>query len=46
MGKRELKARQCSARGGDVFFTDAASPGRVDVAGAAVIVCKGVLYLD
>ena len=44
--KQHLRARQCSARGGDIFVTVNAAPGRVDVAGSAVIVSKGVLYLD
>ncbi|BDA49247.1 Phenazine biosynthesis-like domain-containing protein 1 [Coccomyxa sp. Obi] len=44
--KQQLRARQCSPRGGDIIVTVDATPGRVDVAGSAVIVSKGVLYLD
>ncbi|CAL8464123.1 g3658 [Coccomyxa elongata] len=44
--KQQLRARQCSARGGDIIVTADATPGRVDVAGYAVIVSKGVMYLD
>ncbi len=46
LNRRRLRARQCSPRGGDITVTPEAEPGRVDVAGAAVIVSKGVLYLD
>ncbi|EIE24803.1 Diaminopimelate epimerase-like protein [Coccomyxa subellipsoidea C-169] len=46
LNRRRLCARQCSPRGGDITVTPEAEPGRVDVAGAAVIVSKGVLYLD
>ncbi len=46
LGKQQLRARQCSLRGGDIIVTNEFQPGRVDVAGGAVIVSKGVLYLD
>jgi predicted PhzF superfamily epimerase YddE/YHI9 len=37
LGKQQLFARQCSARGGDVWVDVAAQPGRVVVSGEAVI---------
>lgn len=40
-----MQARQCSPRGGDVQVTVDNSKGRVTVAGQAVTVSKGVLYL-
>lgn len=46
LDRPQLRARQCCLRGGDITVTPEAEPGRVDVAGAAVIVSKGVLYLD
>ena len=46
LGRAQFRVRQCSARGGDANVTVDAAAGRVDVAGAAVLVSKGVLYLD
>jgi hypothetical protein len=37
LGKQQLFARQCSARGGDVWVDVAAQQGRVVVSGEAVI---------
>ena len=46
LGKTQFRVRQCSKRGGDVLVTVDAEAGRVDIAGAAVMVSKGLLYLD
>lgn len=46
LGSTKLKARQCSPRGGDVDVEVDADSDRVFVSGAAVVVSKGVLYLD
>jgi predicted PhzF superfamily epimerase YddE/YHI9 len=46
LGKAQFQVRQCSLRGGDLFVSVDAAAGRVDVAGAAVLVSKGVLYLN
>jgi hypothetical protein len=37
LGKQQLFARQCSARGGDVLMDLEVQPGRVVVSGEAVI---------
>ncbi len=46
LGKAELRARQVSARGGDVAVTvDSARPGRVLIAGHAVTYSRGEIAL-
>lgn len=45
LGRRVLRARQCSARGGELRVAVDAAKGRVEVAGQAVIVLKGELLL-
>ena len=45
LGRARFRVRQCSRRGGDLLVSVDAAAGRVDVAGAAVMVSKGVLYL-
>eukprot|EP00884_Botryococcus_braunii_P018891 jgi/Botrbrau1/5686/Bobra.0071s0022.2 len=44
LGKAQMEARQCSMRGGDLTV-NLSAPGRVQVAGHAVIVVKGVLLV-
>ncbi len=46
MGKTSFAARQCSKRGGDLVITVSEAEGRVDVAGGAVLVSVGWLFLD
>ena len=45
LGKTELRARQCSARGGDLWLTLDETQGRVMCAGKATIVLEGRLFL-
>jgi len=45
LGKQRLRARQCSARGGELQVEVDAAAGRVVVAGNAVTVFKGHLFL-
>lgn len=45
LGKQQLRARQCSARGGELLVTVRAEEGRVVVAGQAVTVLKGQLFV-
>jgi len=45
LGKTRLRARQCSARGGDLWVTVDEAAGRVELAGHAVLVMKGQLLL-
>ena len=44
-GPVQLRARQCSARGGELLLTVREAEARVTVAGHAVIVVKGHLLL-
>jgi predicted PhzF superfamily epimerase YddE/YHI9 len=44
-GRQRLKARQCSGRGGDVWVDLGAQPGRVVVAGEAVMAATRTLPL-
>jgi PhzF family phenazine biosynthesis protein len=46
LGKTELKARQCSKRGGDLDVRVDREAGRVVVSGGAVVVIRGELSLD
>jgi len=46
LGKTELKARQCSQRGGELDLTVDWEAKRVVVAGGAVVVIRGELLLD
>ncbi len=43
LGKRELKARQVSARGGELSCVDAGD--RVEIGGTAVLVMRGTLFV-
>ena len=45
LGRQQLRARQCSPRGGELLVTVRPDEGRVTVAGQAVIVFKGHLFL-
>ena len=45
LGKTRLRARQCSARGGDLWVTVDEAAGRVELAGHAVLVMNGHLLL-
>jgi PhzF family phenazine biosynthesis protein len=45
LGRRQLRARQCSPRGGELLVTVRPDEGRVTVAGQAVTVFKGHLFL-
>ena len=45
MGKRKLKARQCSKRGGSLLVEVDEPGGRVLLTGSTVLVGKGVFYL-
>jgi PhzF family phenazine biosynthesis protein len=45
LDKEKLSARQCSPRGGDLFVTVVKGSDRVQVAGQAVLVLKGELFL-
>lgn len=46
LGRTELKARQCSKRGGELDVTVERKAGRVVVSGGAVVVIRGELLLD
>ena len=46
LGKSSFAARQCSKRGGDLHITVSEADGRVDVAGGAVVISEGRLFLD
>ncbi len=46
LGKTSFAARQCSRRGGDLVITVNEAEGRVDIAGGAVLVSEGYMYLD
>ena len=46
LGKTSFAARQCSKRGGDLIITVSEADGRVDVAGGAVVISEGRLFLD
>lgn len=45
LGKTSLKARQCSARGGDLRIVVEESGERVRISGGATLVSKGKLFL-
>ena len=45
LGKAELRARQSSARGGELQLRVDTGSGRVEVAGRATLVLKGKLLL-
>ena len=45
LGRQQLAARQCSARGGELQVEVRQAEGRVVVSGSAVTVFKGELFL-
>lgn len=45
LGRNDLRARQCSPRGGDLVLRVDVMGGRVHVAGPAVIVLEGTLSI-
>ena len=45
LGRKQLRARQCSQRGGELRLAVDEGRGRVEIAGQAVIVLKGRLLL-